>query len=391
MRWLTARPSPRAIEPLADGWYVMAWSIISEDGHVVHGSATFAVGDADAAARPTGSSLASPLEFALWVTRGVADLMLLVAAGAGVAWSLLSARTRRVRRLWVAVLAIGVIAQAAWLTVEAADGGDSWLSTAYALSGMVRLIVLVAALGLLWWRPARGRVAAALVLLGLVTLAWGGHATGSPLTSATLATHLLAAVTWLGAAPAVALVMWDRSVTDDSALVSVRGFSRLATVALVVLISAGSASALLLTNGLEDGLTFYVWLVLAKVVVVAIAALLGTWGRRALTRRPDRGRYKRLFLVDTLLLVVVVMLSSALTLVGPHGGHSDHGAHPIGSPRCSMTVGEGADSFGAAFVAAPGRHRAPTRCRSRACRRRRRASASSCSIPMQAVPRATCR
>ena len=47
----------QAIEPLPDGWYVMAWSIISEDGHVVHGSATFAVSDADEAAQPTGTSL----------------------------------------------------------------------------------------------------------------------------------------------------------------------------------------------------------------------------------------------------------------------------------------------------------------------------------------------
>ena len=60
----------QAIEPLPDGWYVMAWSIVSEDGHVVHGSATFAVGDADAAARPSASILASTLEIALWLTRG---------------------------------------------------------------------------------------------------------------------------------------------------------------------------------------------------------------------------------------------------------------------------------------------------------------------------------
>ncbi len=100
----------QAIAPLPDGWYVMAWSIISADGHVVHGSATFAVGDADAAAQPTSSSLPSPLETILWLTRGLSDLMLLMAGGAGVAWVLLGARTRRVRRFWLGILAAGVLA-----------------------------------------------------------------------------------------------------------------------------------------------------------------------------------------------------------------------------------------------------------------------------------------
>ncbi len=102
-----------------------------------------------------------------------------------------------------------------------------------------------------------------------------------------------------------------------------RGFSRLATVALFVLIAGGSASALLLTNGLESGITLYVWIVLAKLGIVGIAAFMGAFGRRGLGSA-SRGRYRRLFLLDACLLVVVAFLSSALTLVGPHVGHADH-------------------------------------------------------------------
>ncbi len=97
----------QAIMSLPDGWYVMAWSIISADGHVVHGSSTFAVGDADAASRPAASTFASPLEVVLWASRGLSDLVLLVAAGAAIAWTALGARTRRVRRLWLGALAVG--------------------------------------------------------------------------------------------------------------------------------------------------------------------------------------------------------------------------------------------------------------------------------------------
>ena len=101
----------------------------------------------------------------------------------------------------------------------------------------------------------RDRLAASLVRAwASVTLAVGGHAAGSPLTSVTLAIHLLAAVTWLGAAPAVALVLWDRSRRRRRrAGVRCVASRDWRTVALVVLIAAGSASALLLTNGLESG------------------------------------------------------------------------------------------------------------------------------------------
>ena len=241
------------IAHLPDGWYVMAWSIISEDGHVVHGSSTFAVGDADAAARPTtGSVTPSPLEFSLWVTRGVADLMLLVAAGVGMAWSLMGACTPRVRGLWLGVLVTSAVALGIWLAIELVDGGSAWLGTEFAWSGWLRLVLLGSALALLLLRPPRERGTTVAALLALLTLAWGGHATGSPLTSVTQAIHLFAAVTWLGAAPAVALVMWDRSVDDEAAVSVVRAFSRLATVALFVLVAGGASSALLLTNGLEE-------------------------------------------------------------------------------------------------------------------------------------------
>lgn len=340
----------QAIDPLADGWYVMAWSIVSADGHVVHGTATFAVGDADAAARPAAAFGPSKLELALWLTRGAADLALLAGVGALVAWVLFGARTRRVAWLRTSLLILAVIAPAAWVLVEVADAGTGWLSTGYALSGLVRLALLLAAIVALLLRPARERVALACGVLAVATLAVGGHATDSPLTGVTLMVHLLAGVTWLGAAPAVALALWDRRVTDDDALSVVRRFSRAATVTLVLVMGGGAASALLLTNGLEGGLTSYVWIVLAKLAVVGLAALMGAVGRRGLTHEAGRGRYRRLFLADAGILVVVAALSSALTLVGPHQDHAGHEGHDLGSPRCAMAVGD----IGTTFVADPG-------------------------------------
>lgn len=339
------------IGPLADGWYVMAWSIVSEDGHVVHGSVTFAVGDADSAARPASSVVPSKLEIGLWLTRGLADLAMLAGVGALAAGVLLGARTRRVAGLRTTLLGVAIAGIAAWLLIEVADAGTAWLSTLYAQSGVARLLLLGAALVLMALRPARERAALVCAALAVATLAVGGHATGSPLTSLTLAIHLLAGMTWLGAAPAVALVLWDRRVPDEpDALGTIRAFSRLATVTLLLVFGGGIASTLLLTNGLEGGLTVYVWIVLAKVGVVGIAALMGAVGRRSLGRGASRSRFQRLFLLDAALLVVVAGLSSALTLVGPHQGHAGHEGHQMGAPRCTVTLPSG----GAAFVADPG-------------------------------------
>ena len=218
---------------------------------------------------------------------------------------------------------------------------STWLGTQYAWSGITRLVLLALGLGLLLLRPPRTRAAAVAALLAVLTLAWGGHATDSPADQPDARRpparrRHLAGCRARGRAGDVGP---RRSRTTRRSLV-VRGFSRLATVALFVLIAGGSASALLLTNGLEGGLTIYVWIVLAKVGVVGIAALMGAWGRRGLARGADRGRYRRLFLLDSTLLVVVALLSSALTLVGPHQGHAGHEGHDMTSPRCSMTLGQ---------------------------------------------------
>lgn len=348
---VTGTTVSQPIVALDDGWYVMAWSIVSEDGHVVHGSVTFGVGDADLAARPMPSAMPSLLETTLWVTRGVADLAILVGVGALFAWVALGARTARVGRLRDGALLVAIFFAAAWLAVEVSDAGTAWLGTVYALSGIARLVLLIAASALVAAGPSRERIALVAGGLALATLAIGGHASGSPLTSLTLAIHLLAGVTWLGAAPAVALVLWDRRVPDEpDALRTVRAFSRAATLTLILVFGGGVASALLLTNGLEGGLTIYVWIVLAKLAVVGLAAVMGAWGRRGLTQGLDRSRYQRLFLLDGLLLVGVAAASSALTLVGPHQGHTGHGGHPVGAARCAIVMG----TTGAAVVLDPG-------------------------------------
>jgi copper transport protein len=162
--------------------------------------------------------------------------------------------------------------------------------------------------------------------------------------------HLAAAVAWLGAAPAVLLVVRDAGAADAEAVDVVRRFSTLAGVVLLIVGGAGLLLAWDLSDGLASGLlTPWTLLLGAKVACVAGAAALGAWGRRHLGRDPERQRLARLFAFDASLLVAIALLSATLTLTGPHTGHA--GPETAGDPRCTATVGDASLSL----VVAPGR------------------------------------
>ena len=325
------------LPPLPDGSYLVTWGIVSEDGHILRAASVFAVGAAALVSRPAdgGADAAAPL---VGLARGLTDLGVLVAAGAWVAWWLLRARTQRVRRLARAATALALVATAAWALLEWIDGGGAWGTTPAALAALVRLVLLGMALACDRRRPA---VAAVAVLTALVTLVGGGHAVESLLTGVLEGVHLLLAAVWLGAAPAVLLVLTDRGVDESTAVTVVRRFSSLAAIALVVIGVAGVSLALVLTDGLAGGLTTpYVLVLTAKVAVVATAALIGALARLHLRGSPARRTLRRVFALDATLLVGVVALSSMLTLSGPHEGHAGHAGHlPMGSARCSTEVG----------------------------------------------------
>jgi copper transport protein len=337
------------VGPLSDGWYFVTWGIISEDGHVVRASSVFAVGDVEAP--PTVSDARSawftPL---LGVTRAFTDLSVLVAAGAWVAWWLLGARTIRVRRLAVGAATVALVASLLWLGLAWLDGGEAWLRTPAGLLGMVRVVGLVIAIVTAGRWPTLAAGATALALLSIVG---GGHTGSSPLTAALVSVHLLAAAAWLGAAPAVLLVLTDRSLDDAATLPVVRRFSTLAPIVLVTVGVAGATLAVVLTDAFAGGLTTpYVLVLGAKVGLVATAAIIGFLARRRLRSTPSRSTMRRVFGIDVVLLPLIVAASAGLTLTGPHEGHEGHGAeaaHEDGAMartgRCAMAVSEASVSL----------------------------------------------
>jgi copper transport protein len=327
--------------PLADGWHLATWSVVSADGHIVHGAVAFAVGDAEGP--PPNASEGSIVAIPTAAARALGDAGLLAAIGGIGAFLLLGAGTRRVRRLVLAASVLGAAGGVTLAAIVVADAGQAAFAAPAVIAALVRaalLAVVAAAVALERWR-----IGAALAAPALAITMVGGHPGGDPLTAVLLLLHLSGAALWLGAAPSVLLVLRDWSVPQLTAEGVVRRFSKAAPLTLALTVGGGSVLAFVLTDAFAVGLDArYLGLLAAKAALVGLAALLGATTRRRLARGTvDRGRLTRLFLVDTVLFVVVVALSAGLAAGAPRDVTATDGDVHVG--HCSLDTTTGVASL----------------------------------------------
>ena len=334
----------QALPPLADGWYLATWTAISQDGHIVHGALSFAVGDAQGP--PPTAPQAEPTTPAITAARAVADWGLVVAVGGIGAVLLLGATSRRVRWLVLgasAASAAGSLALGIFALMDAGQGVLAGPGLTAILGVLARATVLAGVA--LAVAATRWRTAAVLAAAALLITAGGGHPGTHPLTALLFLLHLCGAALWLGAAPAVLLALSDRSIPDAEAEMIVRRFSRLATVTLVLTVGGGSLLAVLLTDAFATGVDArYVVLLSLKVALVGTAAVLGALTRRRLAGAGvGRGRLRRLFALDAGLLVGVIVLSAGLAAGAPT--HADAGGDDLHVGHCSIETPAGLASL----------------------------------------------
>ncbi len=326
------------LPPLGDGWYLATWTVVSTDGHIVHGAAAFAVGDAEGP--PPTASETTAIAIPTTLARAIGDGCLLVAVGGIGAFLLLRANSRRVRRLVIGAAGVGVVGSLALAAMAVADAGQAALagavvSAALLRAGFLASIAISVAFG-------RWRLAVALAIPALAITMIGGHPSREPLTATFLFIHLCGAALWLGAAPSVLLALGDASVPDESAEQVVRRFSWAATFTLALTVGGGLLLALLLTEATITGLDpRYLGLLVAKIALVGLAALLGAMTRRRLARASvDRRQLTRLFVVDSVLLVIIIMLSAGLAAGAAREVVADEGDAHVG--HCPLETTEGA-------------------------------------------------
>ncbi|MDQ1395207.1 MAG: copper transport protein, partial [Acidimicrobiaceae bacterium] len=354
---------------LDNGTYTVTWKAVSADGHLVHGGFTFYIGAPSTISAVAINPDAGPMRSVTWGAAAVRFVWFTAFLGiigmaalrvwvwtpavreAGATDSAAASRfRRRFRRglpmAWIAL----VLAGAAQLFFQAASVAGSYTATRGVIHTTFGRLWLVAmavtlALGLpvialsrrhrvsgvapaVWlWLGAIGVSALA------VTTALNGHArtVDHPvLATASITAHLLSVGVWVGGLGALVLLAapsWRCELDERRAgLVGgvVRRFSRIALVAVTVIVVTGVINALADFGSISDlWRVGYGRVVATKVILLAIALAFGTFHLFVVPRRLRTGRaapvrsFERTTLSELATLVITIALAAALVAMVP--------------------------------------------------------------------------
>ena len=283
-------------EGLADGSYLVNWRVISADGHPVSGAFSFGVGVTPSPVESASASAPAPWQVTLTRLAGYVGFVLVAGV---VSFTLLCWPYGRRDRRTVSLLRTGFLVGAAATVVAVLLQGpytagepltrlfDRTLLAETAHSGFgswseLRLLLYLALAAVLWplgaLDSALNRWLAGTAVLGVaLTFAGTGHAaaSGNVAELAVDAVHVLAAGIWLGGL--ITLVVAATTRSDGPTQATVAAFSRLALLAVLVLVATGTVNALMRLSALDQlwnsayGVTLSVKL---GVVVLALGGAL---------------------------------------------------------------------------------------------------------------------
>jgi len=323
-----------AVEPLTDGGYTVAWSVLSTvDGHTTKGSFVFAVGNAPLPAIPdVGPAVAPPLPAEI-AGRVLSFAGITLAIGVGlfgiVVRPLLPAASRARESQLILLAAALLVAGPALLLL---DQGTAIPGRLALLLG-VRALAGLALVGALRAGPFRHEATVALGIVAAVTATLVSHAaaTASVLEVALDLVHVIAVSVWVGGLVALGWTALPfatvRNATEAKALGrGVWRFSLIALVAVSTLVTTGTLQSLrrlVLPQDLVE--TPYGIALLAKLVLLGAALVFGSlnllvWGprlRRALRPAGARAGVVRGTLIESVLLALVLLATGALTALAP--------------------------------------------------------------------------
>lgn len=352
---------------MKDGTYIVAWRIISTDGHPVAGALTFSVGAPSARVATPGSvgtSTPRSVEIALAIVQALVYLGLFLCVGL-VVFELfvlpvvdgLDAVRARLRRLEYAAAAVGVVAVFVQFPIDEAyqvgaglgwavnpehwslrpGSAELWAALALTVGLVVTLRIPRAKDG----RPEPAALAGAAV--ALASLALVGHTRSAGPTSLVVTAdvaHVVAGSVWFGGLVGLTLALPRLSARPRVSAQAVAGFSALAayTLGLVALTGTVLAWRILGSWGALVGSDFGITL-LVKVGVVGVVALIAAYNRFGAlpavladaghdANRAAAERLRRTVRLEALLLVVVLAITGVLV----DRSQVDGGAGPISAP-----------------------------------------------------------
>ncbi|WP_372425739.1 copper resistance CopC/CopD family protein [Salinarimonas chemoclinalis] len=348
VRWITPDGASReaasrvegavlVIEPpgdLAAGTHLVAWRVVSADGHPVGGTHVFSIGAPSAAQAPEATAGATAgaaalgrflLTLALALGVGGAGYAVLVERGRVPRAALRVARAAALATLPAALVATllhgaDLVAAAPPALVSGRDLAAAWeagVTSAFGRSALAAIAAgLLAALALGASRLAAYPAVGALALAGASYALFGHAATAPPraLAAAAVALHALLGLLWVGALPVLLAILVDRRAEAAAALAR---FSTVALVPALVLVATGAMLTVLQVAPAPEalGAGAYVPLLAAKVALVAGMLALAFVNRTRLAPALAHGRPRAHGRLRASLRAEVVLGVAALALV----------------------------------------------------------------------------
>ncbi len=333
-------------DDLADGTYVVAWRVVSSDGHPIAGSLTFHVGTPSEAVTPPRVGPAtddSAMRDVASIVQALSYIALLIAGGLTLflSWTTRGLRLhddvrRRLLRFQrgsaaaaVVVAALGVLVSGAYQRGAGLGGLAETASLDPSLIGADLTVLVLQAIGLGLATVLAGRSTPPLTGdLGAALAVWSpalvGHTRAyEPVSLLVLtdALHLSAGAVWLGGLTGLAVVLPSLAGRErDSALVLSR-FSTIAAGLLAVLAGAGALLGWRILgswSGLVD--TTYGRLLLVKIAIALIVSAVAAWNRFGLLPRvsdgPHEARRRATYAVRRVILLEGALLVGLLGVTG---------------------------------------------------------------------------
>jgi copper transport protein len=324
---------------LADGTHLLAWRVVSADGHPVGGSLVFSVG-APSAVAPTLPDVADgPVAAGVVLSRIGLYVGLVFGIGGAVAVSWLMPTSRSGKRFAGASLAVGLAATMLSIGYQGLDAlGASharladpliWsggLSTSYGPTAiMTAIALLIAIFALLANHSAVSRdLSVVAILAGPGALTLSGHASAADpqwLTKPAVFAHAAMAALWVGALGPIGIALHRQAPDARRGLLI---FSRFIPLALIVLVAAGIALSVIQVQTppaiFDTAYGRLLALKLGLLTLVAIVAIFNRWRLTAPSLQGDDRRARQLVLaigVETLLMLAVVCVAAGWRLTPP--------------------------------------------------------------------------
>jgi len=318
----TVRFTPATTIP--NGTAVLDWRVVSDDGHPIGGKLVFHVREVTVA-DPVDDVVEPSAGPAVGLLNAIAHLGILLGAGLAFFRVMIHDRgpeTPRLMALSRALLTVGVFGALASLFLQGVEIARRVDLGSLPTGSLPMLLLLIAGAALAGLAPGRVPVVVG-VAVAVSSLAFVGHTRSFEPTwmvAGADVVHLLAGTLWTGGLAGLALVARSRR---PEAADQARRFGRYAIWCLVAVFGSGLAMTWRIHGSLPAAIdTTHGRLILAKVVLVVLAAAIAIVNRRAASPGGGEkaGRLRSTVPAEAALVALVLVVSGFLVDQDPSSG-----------------------------------------------------------------------